>query len=325
MQDSVGQGQHVDRVPAVKNSLRDRGLSSRTKTPHRGNYGFRGAVGLTLSVMVSAMGGACQNGPSAPVVPTEECLPAIVSAAPLIPRVEKDTGARDIAYSGDLVKFVRDVQEFQWVGKMDGAKTERNSMLMEVKHVDDGVMRFGFRSDFGAPVRVPLTSYLCEKLKEQVSFEAARCPQELRRAIVNGGGLLSYYACASGPCPVGLYVGGKVRALLVESLGSGRLFVGKTRSLLMGQARISKDDGKQSGGVVVPIVLEGETITRAPDIAVDFIDARDVASVKQRLVSAKVSQTEVKITGEETVRSASDGTVISTKTIEEKYPLPSID
>ena len=93
------------------------------------------------------------------------------------------------------------------------------------------------KPDFAAEMSVPVTSWLCESIEAQGTFDAARCPGLLRRAKTADGGLLVYMACASGPCPVGLYRGGHLSVVFVEGITNARYHAGSKRSLLLAETR----------------------------------------------------------------------------------------
>jgi hypothetical protein len=115
-----------------------------------------------------------------------------------------------------------------------------------------------------------------------------------------------------------------VSVLGVENLGAARFFQGKKRSMLLATVRWTKDEGKQSGGALVPILLDGPVPVRGDDIPIDRVDARDPARVIDHIVQVQITPTEVIVKGEETVKSATTGATLSKKPIEEKHPLPSL-
>ena len=255
----------------------------------------------------------------------EPCLVVTSLDAPLIRKPTKDASAQDVVYKGELVKLVREDGTMSWSGKMDGQKASRAGTLLEVKHVDDGAHRFAFRPDFGDNAVVPVTAWLCDAISAQGEFQTSRCAAELRRARTADGALLAYWPCTSGLCPVGLLRAGKMAVLGVEDLSAARFFHGKKRSMLLATVRWTKDEGKQSGGALVPILLDGPAPVRGADIPIDRIDARDPAKVIDHIVQVKITPTEVIVKGEETVRSAATGATLSKRPVEEKHPLPSLD
>lgn len=280
---------------------------------------------LALAAAAAAATLSCEKPPPPPPPPHETCLLVTNDAAPLIRKMAADATPQEIVYRGELLKRVGDLQPLRWSGTIDGAKAERDGLLLEIKYVDDGNHRYAFKPDLAAEISVPVTTWLCEAIAAQGAFEMARCPAELRRAKTIGGALLVYVPCTSGRCPVGLLRDGKMAVLGVENLIAARFFFGTKRSMLLASVRWSKDDGRQSGGAFAPLLLDGPAPVRKDDIPADRVDARDPAKVTDRLVQFQITPTQITLTGEETIKSAADGTTFSTKPIDEKHPLPSLD
>jgi hypothetical protein len=246
------------------------------------------------------------------------------ASAPLLGELEDDDPPEEVIRQGELVKVIHEIRPFHWDAKMDGVESHREGKALEVKYADEGAAMFAFQPDFGAEVSVPVTSWLCSNIAGQGAFDVSRCPALLRRARTEDGALLIYAACNTGTCPVGVLRDGKLAVIPIENLTSASFFLGKKRSLLVAQTRWTKEEGKQSGGAYVPIVIEGGVLTRKDEIATDRVDARDPQKMLARLVHARVSAGEITITGEETVKTI-DGATVSTKQVDEKHPLPSLD
>lgn len=284
------------------------------------------ALSASAPLPAAAPGSATPTSrPSDAPPPEEPCLIVTSQIAPLLRKPTEDASAQDTLSTGEVVKLLREVRPMRWSGKALGQKAHRDGMLLEVKHVDDGAHRFGFRSDLATEEKLPATPWLCDAMSAQLAFKTARCAPELRRAKAADGALLAYWPCSSGLCPVGLFRAGKMTVLGVENLVAARFFQGKKRSMLLATVRWTRDEGKQSGGSLVPILLDGPTPARKDDIPIDRVDARDPAKVIDHIVQVEITSTEVLLKGEETVKSATTGATLSTKPIEEKHPLPPLD
>lgn len=282
---------------------------------------------LALPAAVSAIAvatGLALGCNGAPPPPQEKWRVVASATAPLFRKLKDGAAPHDLIRAGELVKVVRELRSLHWSGKMEGVEAARDGLALEVKYAEDGMVLSLFQQDLGAELSVPTTSHLCEEIAGQGSFHMARCPALLRRARTADGALLLYMTCNEGPCPVGLLKDGKLSVIAVENLTSAQFFTGKKKSLLLAATRWTKDEGKQSGGALVPIVLDGPTPARKDEIAVDQIDSRNPDKMLARLVTARVTAAEITLGGEETV-AAADGTLASKKPIQEKHPLPPLD
>lgn len=245
-------------------------------------------------------------------------------AAPLLGELEDDDPPEQVIRAGELVKITKEIRLFHWDAKMDGKDEKREGLAVEVKYTEEGGQKIGFKPDFGAEASVPVTGWLCAELAKKGPFDSARCPGLLRRARTTDGSLLVYGACSSGTCPVAVVKDDKMSVLPVENLTTGWFFLGKKRSVLLVATRWSKDEGKQSGGSLVPILIENGALSRGEEIPVDAIDSRDPKKALARLVHATVTAEGIALEGEESIKSE-DGKSISTKPIKEKRPLPNLD
>lgn len=277
-------------------------------------------AGLVIAAAALLLGG-CQPKRQ---IPQESWLVVTSPAAPLLGELEDDDPPEEVIRQGELVRITKELRPFHWDAKMDGKDDKREGLAVEIKYAEDGAHKYGFKPDFAAEISVPTTAWLCEEISGQGPFDKARCPAILRRAKTADGALLVYAACSSGTCPVGVFKDDKVTVQPVENLTNGWFFQGKKRSLLVVATRWVKDEGKQSGGSIVSIVVENGVATRKEELPVDAVDARDPQKVSARLVHASVLPGEITLKGEETVKSA-DGTTLSTKPIDEKHALPSLE
>ncbi|MFO0592474.1 MAG: hypothetical protein U0441_33330 [Polyangiaceae bacterium] len=261
----------------------------------------------------------------APAPPQKETWLLVTSpAAPLLGELEDDDPPEEVIRQGELVQITKEMRQFHWDAKMDGKDDKREGLAVEVRYAMDGAHKYGFKPDFGAEITVPATSWLCDEISKQGSFDRARCPGLLRRAKTADGALLVYAACSSGTCPVAVVKDDKVSVLAVENLTTGWFFTGKKRSVLMVAARWVKDNGQQSGGALFPIVIENGTLKKGEETPIDTVDARDPKKSFARLVHATVLPDGITLEGEETTKDA-EGKTLSTKKIQEKKPLPSLD
>lgn len=278
----------------------------------------RAALVLLASATLS-----CQSRPAPPAPPEEKWLVVTSNITPLLRKVTDTADPHDVLRKGELAKYDHDRTQLRWSGKIEGEKATREGTVFELRYAAEGMILHGFKPDFAAEMSVPVTSWLCDTIAQQGTFDAARCPGLLRRAKTADGGVVVYMACASGPCPVGLYRGGHLSVVFVEGITNARYHAGNKRSLLLAETRWSKDDGKQSGGSFVPIVLEGDKPLLQDPIPADRIDARDLSKIAARTVQSRVTATEIVMTGEETVKSA-DGATVTEKKIDERHPLPAL-
>ena len=304
-----------DRALAIAASLTLAACSDAAPTP---------PPAATATTTATATASATATATAAPAPPADETLSIVTSeTAPLMIELEDDENAPYVLRKGELLEVVREVRSLHWKAKMDGIPSTREGMGLEVRVSNGGVSFFTFQSDLGAKVTVPASRTLCERARQTFPIDITACTATLRRAKTPDGALLFYTPCTVGPCPIGLYRDGKTDIIAVDGVTLARFFPGKTRSVLLTEARWTADLGKQSGGKHVPILIEGDRLRAQSPIPTDSVDARDASQVKARLVQVKVTETEIAITGEEKV-SAPDGKVLSTKKIDEKHPLPAL-
>lgn len=272
--------------------------------------------GLTASATTSA---------SAAAPPAEDTLTvAVTEKAPLLGELEDDEDAQDILFAGELIKVVREIRPYHWAAKLDGVPDKREGLALEIRLSNDGASMFAFKPDLGAEVRVTSSTVLCNALSKQRPFDLKNCPAILRRAQTPGGGLLTYVACSSGPCPVGVYQNGTMTSITVENIVSTRYYRGTKRALLLATVRFVKDEGKQSGGGLVPILIDGSTVTAKDPIYTDRVDARDSSKMVARHVYTKITPTEITLTGEEETKDSTGKSLSKTK-VSEKHSLPSLE
>ena len=254
----------------------------------------------------------------------EKWLVVTSPAAPLLRKMEPHAAPFEVVHAGEMVEVLREIGPYSWSAKLEGKDAQREGVIVELMYTGDGVHRYGFKSDLGAEASVPPTSRLCDDLSAKGPFDRARCPALLRRARTGDGALLVYAACSSGTCPVAIVKDDKMSAIGVENLTSGWFFSGKKRAVLLVATRWVKDNGQQSGGSLVPILVENGALSRGEEIPVDAIDARDPKKSLARLVHATVTPEGISLEGEESTKSA-DGKTLSTKPIHDKRPLPTLD
>lgn len=257
-------------------------------------------------------------------IPEEKWLVVTSPAAPLLNELEDDDPPQIVLRTGEMVQITKEMRLFRWEAKMDGKDDTREGMAVELKVAETGTHGYGWKSDLGAEASVPTTAWLCEEIAGHGPFDKARCPGLLRRARTTDGTLLVYQACSSGSCPVAVFKDDKLTVLPVENLTAGTFYQGKRRSLFLVTTRWVKDDGKRSGGSIVPFVVENGAATREEEIPVDSVDARDPGKMIDRRAHATITAAEITLSGDETVKTA-DGTTLSTKPVAEKHPLPALD
>lgn len=276
---------------------------------------------LATSSLLGAVACGCQPKRQ---IPQESWLVVTSPAAPMLGELEDDDPPQEVLRRGELIRITKEMRPFHWDATMDGKPDERKGLAVELKYAEEGLRGYGFKEDFGEEASVPATPWLCEELSGQGPFDKARCPALLRRARTADGALVLYAACSTGTCPVAVFKDDKLTVTPIDSLTSATFYQGKKRSLLIAATRWVKDEGRQSGGAIVPLVIEGGAVTKHPEIPTDSVDSRDPAGMKARLVRVTLTPGQIQIAGEETVKKA-DGTTLSTKPLDEKHPLPSLD
>jgi hypothetical protein len=277
-------------------------------------------TGTVTATTTTAAAAAAAAGPPA----HETWLVVSSPAAPLLGELEDDDPPEEVIRKGEMVKITKELRQFHWDAKMDGKDDKRQGLAVEVKYAEEGARYYAFKPDLAGEASVPVTAWLCDEIAKKGPFDRARCPALLRRARTADGSILVFAACSSGTCPVAIVKDDKLSALPVENLTSGWFFSGKKRSVLLVATRWTKDEGKQSGGSLVPILVENGALARGEEIPVDTIDARDPKKSVARLVHATVTADGIALEGEESVKSA-DGKSLSTKPIHDKRPLPNLD
>ncbi|MBK8251545.1 MAG: hypothetical protein IPK82_02620 [Polyangiaceae bacterium] len=273
----------------------------------------------------SAPTASAATSASAAAPPADDTLTvAVAEKAPLLGELEDDEDAQDILFAGEMVRVVREIRPYHWAAKLDGTPDKREGVALEIRLSNDGASMFAFKPDLGAEVRVTSSTILCDALSKQRPFDLKNCPAILRRAQTPSGGLLAYVACSSGPCPIGVYQNGTMASITVENIVSTRYYRGTKRALLLATVRFIKDEGKQSGGGLVPIVIDGSTLSAKDPIYTDRVDARDPSKMLARHVYAKITPAEVILTGDEETKDSTGKSLSKTK-ISEKHSLPSLD
>ena len=179
-------------------------------------------------------------------------------------------------------------------------------------------------SDTASGAAMTSSKDLCAALAMRAPFELRSCEARLRRARAADGAVISYLVCDTGPCPVAIERDGKLGAIAVQNLTAAHFLTGKKRSVLVAETRFSKAEGKRVTGSVVMITLDGADPVRAEEHGGDDVDATHDDHVVSKQVEIAVTPAEIHITGIVEER-GEGGKVLSSKPVDETYPLPALD
>lgn len=288
------------------------------------------ALAALAPLLVSCSKGKAPSGPP----PTEKLALVVTPASPLLAKPEAKKPAIDVLYAGDLVYAVSPVTEknfdrIDWKGVIDGA-TEAHSGATYLVHRAflDGPS-YGFRADFPSEIDVPERGWVCAEIKRaapaakksQLALEA--CADTLRRARLPSGAFAAYIPCQIGDCPVALVQGSAVQVIAVDGLLTVRptaLPDGGGDALIVTR-RFVRDDGAWTGGHLAVLGFEAGAPVQRAEIALDDIDARDPALVKNRVVSVVVTPGGVELKGERRHVLRASGSEEAKEPIHERYKL----
>lgn len=264
--------------------------------------------------------------PREPPPPTEHLLMVTSPLAPLLTSVKAGKHATLVGWTGDLAELRKDWPPLKWRANiMDGVPGERQGPMVEVRLSPDGLIAYGFRSDFGAEVDAPAASWICDRLSRDPALppaaRATECARSLHRSRAADGAFVAWVPCNAGPCPVATIRGGKLAAVAVPGLGNARLCSFDGRSVLLASTRWTRAEGAESGGSVVAVSLSGPSPTLGKTLRLDEIDSRAADTVRSRAVNVRVEGSVVRLTGEERVVSRADGREITRTPIDEAHDL----
>jgi hypothetical protein len=292
-------------------------------------------VTLALSCLAGLLGGALSVPAQEPAPATETMIVVRSSEAPFLNEIKPSAHPVEVGYGGDLVHLLRPLPAMKdrWRSELDpgGPSIEREGPMAELRRAPGDAILFAFASDLGDPVEVPSASWICRRVASEPSLpdeaRRTRCASMLRRVLLPGGDLVAFEACASGPCPVALWRGGKLVTTSVDGIVSGRVVPGGAGGVLLLTTRWVRAEGSWTGGTLVPLALSGASPRRLRDIPLDEVDARKADTVTARQVSVEVTSTApdrsvVRVLGRRRRVSRQDGREIWAKPVEERHSIP---
>jgi hypothetical protein len=250
--------------------------------------------------------------------------------APFLNELEDDEPPAEVGHAGELADVVKPLPPLKaaWRAPMgDGTTGEREGPMAEVSWTQGGSILYAFAKDLGDVHDVPTAQWICEQFEGNASLpetaRRTRCTTLLRRVLLPSGAILAFAPCASGPCPVAVLRDGKVGAVAVDGIVSGRVVPGGKDGIALLSTRWTRADGKWSGGTLVPVALSGGRPKRLADIPTDEVDARDQLKVSSREVKVQITQpvaggSLVRVSGRRRLVNGQDGRELSTAPIDER-------
>jgi hypothetical protein len=302
-------------------------VSREREAPWRA-LGCAGALSIALSPI-----GCRHEPPPEPPPPTEAVIAVEVAEAPLLNELEDDEPAAQVARAGDLLLEGKSLPAMAapWKALLDGHPAERSGPLVELRQAPMDAQLFGFRSDLGPKIQAPLTSWICASMARAPGLAtvatAPECAGLLHRARLPDGALVAFVPCATGPCPIALVRGTRVRAIALDGVTSARVVPTEAGSVLLVTSRWATDEGRRSGGSLTPVTLSGSAPIALAPIALDEVDARDPGRVKARMVQFDLTspaplRTVVRVHGDLRETALPDGRELTRVAIDETHVVP---
>ncbi len=272
-----------------------------------------------------ALAAGCRRDPPPP---TEKLARVTVTASPLMSKPEGKKPALDTAHTGDLLYVVGPVTEkgyehVDWKGQLDGVEIARSGDAYQVRRSKSDRPLYALRGDFAEEVEVPDSGFLCagiQRVAPEPRPPADGCADALRRVALPSGALAAFVPCQVGPCAVGLWRGGELRALAVEGLVEARALALPEGGgdALVAVTRFVRAGGAWTGGHVVVLGMGADGPVQKSELVLDEIDARQ-DEVKNRVVTFEVTPEGVHLAGAVRRVRRSDGEVLSTEPIDERH------
>ncbi|MFO0758377.1 MAG: hypothetical protein U0359_17935 [Byssovorax sp.] len=118
-----------------------------------------------------------------------------------------------------------------------------------------------------------------------------------------------------------------MRGVAIDGITTARVVPTEAGPALLAVSRYNREEGRLTGGVLVPIALSGSAPIALAPIPLDEIDARDPAIIKARMVRAELSwpspgRTVVHLIGDRRETVLADGRELSRAPIDETRVLP---
>lgn len=279
------------------------------------------SLALAIGCGQSTGSGTSASATAAP--PTERWTEVVTESAPLLVNPAEEFPPPQILHRGELLRVGASKQVASWKGMVEDVEVTRDGMVFQVQRTKDGTASFAFQSDLGGEVTISATSWICAELAKQPLLNTANCSASLQRARTADGAIVSYLPCGTGVCPIALERDGKLASIGVEGLTSAHFVSGKKKSALVIETRFVKENGERTGSTVEIVSLDAAP-ARAGAFPADEVDARNPDHVVSKTIKVSVTRAEVRLTGK-VEEHGPGGTITSTRTIDEKHPLPALD
>ncbi len=247
-------------------------------------------------------------------------LPVVAPLTPVLNELEDDEGAAMTLHAGDLVHEGKALSPLRWRGLMEGGEGSRDDAAFELRPIGGAATNYGFRKDYGAPLRVPTARWLCAH-NGTVSADRDTCTRSLARARSPRGAIVAWQAHSPTPTSVSVVRGGVVRTIPVGVISEARLVEVAGQTLLILTIRTASPTGDQSGGELLPVRVDGGAVAKFPPLALDQIDARDSVRVTTRIVTHELRNGVVRIRGTRRVVARADGHELESTPIDESHRL----
>ncbi len=282
---------------------------------------------LVLITAVASFSLGCrkpEEKPPAPQSPPTEQLTIVKS--PSSPCLNGMRPAKDpvaVLRQGDLVEFISEKKgHLSWKEKIDGVDATRDSDMVLIRRSPGNEQLYAFTQDFGETFDVPAASFICEGIeKAGIRMTFASCRENLQRHRSSSGRIAAFVMCVDGPCPVAVVDDGKVNVITVESMNSLRPLVVGGQTIFLATHRFRRDDGKWTGGSLVPIDVSGPAPVARPEIQIDDVDARDPTIIRARSGQFEVKGNSVRVFGDRAETERDTGTDKSRVPFEETHSL----
>jgi hypothetical protein len=235
-------------------------------------------IGLAL-VALSFSASGCKKpaeGPSS----LETVSVIAPDSAPGLNEPEDDEGASVILHHGDVVIARQPMPRLKWAGVLEGAHIRRDSPVVGVELRPWSGNTYVFSEDLGPPVEVETTHAICATAPGATPSGVATCERALRRILLDDGAVIGYTQCAAPGCAVVWKKGERASWGTLDGLSflHSRKIAG--RNVLIAVTRFV--DGRDHTGGKLLVLSAAPGFARLGELALEEIDARDMARVRSR-------------------------------------------
>lgn len=285
---------------------------------------------LLLVISIGIFSSSCSKKEDAPppaASPTEKLTVVKADAAPCINGLRPSKEPMAVLRKGDLV-YVRSENKghLAWKNKIDGVEAKRDSdMVIISRFTSTDEQLYAFTQDLGEVVDAPTPAVICAEIDRlNIRFAHVTCLGGLQRHRSLSGHTTGFVVCNESPCPIATVDhnnGSKVNVVTVDGMIDVRPMIIDGHSMLLTSRRYRKDDGKWTGGALVPVDLSGPVPALRKEIPLDDIDARDATLVRTRLAQFELKGNQVRVYGDRIVTERETGTEKSREPFEETHSL----